>query len=102
MLKTLDWFTARIGKDVVRTYNGNDTVVTIVKNEKADHYMFGLQDEGFTFRDTAETIAEASTVPQETFTSGNWNLEQYKDNKVSTKPKITIAEGGACTFACEG
>lgn len=55
----ISWFTARIGKDVVRSYAGNDTVVTILKGEKADKYMHELQAEGFTFRDTAQTIAEA-------------------------------------------
>lgn len=86
MLKTLEWFTARIGKDVIRTYKDNDTQVTIVKGEKADKYMFGLQDEGFTFRDTAETLAEASTVPQEA--------------SKPARPRIHISDD-ACT-ACEG
>ena len=82
MSHELSWFTARIGKDVIRTYNGNDTHVTIVKGEKADKYMFSLQDEGFTFRDTAETIAEGSTM----------DLEQFMDNKKASKPRIHISD----------
>lgn len=90
MKHDLAWFTARIGKDIIRTYKGNDTVVTIVKNEKADQYMFGLQDEGFTFRDTAETIAEASTM----------DLEQFMDKKKATGVKVHV--GGSQCISCEG
>lgn len=83
MTHDLSWFQARKGKDIIRTYKDNDTQVTIVKGEKADKYMFDLQDEGFTFRDTAETLAEASTM----------DLEQFMDTK-KTKPRIHISDIG--------
>lgn len=90
MTHDLAWFTARIGKDVIRTYNGNDTVVSILKGEKADKYFFDLQKDGFTFRDTTSTIAEADTM----------DLEQFMDKKKATGVKVHV--GGSQCISCEG
>ena len=45
--------------DVIRIYNNLETRVTISgdRSEKYIEYFFGLQDNGYSFKDTVETIA---------------------------------------------
>lgn len=86
----LAWFQARKNKEVIREYEGNETKVTI-QGEKGDgyvEYFHSLQDEGFTFRDTAANMA-----------SYDFDLPEG-DGKKAAKPKITIADGGVC-ISCE-
>lgn len=60
----LAWFQDRKGKEIIRQFTSSEGVTTetkvTIQGEKGDgfvEYFFGLQDEGYTFRDTGATIA---------------------------------------------
>lgn len=51
MKKDLDWFLSRKSNDIVRVYDGKETLVTVVDKETAEIMCNTMQDMGFIFKD---------------------------------------------------
>ena len=84
MTHDLAWFQARKNKEVIREYEGNETKVTIQgeRGEAYVEYFHSLQDEGFTFTDTAANMAAQEY---------DFDLPEG-DGKKAAKPRVHISE----------
>lgn len=84
MKHDISWFTARKNKEVVRIYDGLETKV-VITGDKADKYIeyfHGLQEQGFTFKDTGATIATQAY---------DFDLPEVEQKKAG-KPRIHVSD----------
>lgn len=86
MKKKLEWFTSRIGEDIIRVYNGHDTKVTITDKQTAVIMHGVMQNDGFSFKDTHEH-------------DFSFDLPVV-EKKETTKPRIHISDNNC--ISCEG
>lgn len=89
MLKS--WFEERIGKTVIREYNGRETEFEVT--EKNVGYLWLFTEKGYTFKEATvskmETVAENATVDND-----DW-LE-------AAKPQVRIHKVKEICISCEG
>lgn len=86
MKQSLEWFTSRIGEDIIRVYQEHETRVEVIDKETAKIMHTRMRGDGFTFKDTHEHEFSFDLPTVEA--------------KTTTKPRIHISDNNC--ISCEG